>query len=117
MNIKNHVQLVGHVGSAPEVKELANGGKLARFAVALNESYTNRKGEKVVSTQWHNVIAWGNVATLAQRILQKGSHVTVDGKLVNRTYTDKEGIKRNLTEIVANEFLLLGSAAKFEMVK
>jgi single-strand DNA-binding protein len=112
MNIKNHVQLIGHLGAAPEMKTLDNGGKLARFSVALNETYTNKKGEKVVNTQWHNIVAWGGLATIAERILQKGTHVTVDGKLVSRSYTDKEGVKRNTTEIVANELLVLNHAEK-----
>lgn len=107
MNIKNHVQLIGHLGAAPEVKILENGGKLARFAVAINETYTNKKGEKIVNTQWHNVLAWGNLAAIAEKILHKGTQVTIDGKLSNRTYTDKQGNKRSVTEIIANELFVI----------
>ncbi len=106
MNIKNHVQLVGRLGSAPEVKILDNGNKLARFAIAINEVYTNKQGEKISNTQWHNIITWGSLANIAERLLQKGTEVTIDGRLLNRTYTDKAGIKRTNTEIIANELFV-----------
>ncbi|MBA3681588.1 MAG: single-stranded DNA-binding protein [Bacteroidetes bacterium] len=106
MNIKNHVQLVGRLSANPEVKILDNGSKLARFAVAINESYTNKKGEKVTNTQWHTITAWGSLANVAERILYKGTQVTIDGKLVNRTFIAKDGSKRTSTEIVANELFV-----------
>jgi single-strand DNA-binding protein len=106
MNIKNHVQLVGRLGSNPEVKVLDNGSKLARFSIAVTETYTTKKGEKVTDVQWHSIVAWGTLATIAERILHKGTQVTVDGKLFNRSYTSKEGVKRNSTEIVANELFV-----------
>lgn len=106
MNIKNHVQLVGRLGANPEVKILDNGSKLARFAIAVTETYTTKKGEKVSDVQWHSIVAWGNLAGIAEKILQKGTQVTVDGKLFNRSYTNKEGVKRTTTEIVANELLV-----------
>lgn len=106
MNIKNHVQLVGRLSANPEIKILDNGSKLARFAVAINESYTNKKGEKVTNTQWHTITAWGSLANIAERILYKGTQVTVDGKLVNRTFIAKDGSKRTSTEIVANELFV-----------
>ena len=107
MNIKNHVQLVGHLGANPEIKILENGTKLAKFAVAINETYNNKKGEKITNTQWHNIVAWGSLANIAERILCKGTHVTIDGKLVSRNYSDKQGIKRTATEIIANELMVL----------
>ncbi len=107
MNIKNNVQLVGRLGSEPQVKTLDNGGKMARFAIAINETYTTKNGEKVSDTQWHNIVAWGGLATIAESILKKGTQVTIDGKLFNRTYTDKQGVKRTSTEIVANELLVM----------
>lgn len=112
MNIKNHVQLIGHLGANPEVKILDNGNKLVRFAVAINESYTNKKGEKITSTQWHNIVAWGNLANVAERLLFKGSQVTIDGKLSNRAFTDKQGNKRVTTEIVANELFVINNVNK-----
>lgn len=105
-NIKNHVQLVGRLGANPEVKVLDNGKKLARFQLAVNQSYTKKDGEKVNNVQWHSVIAWGHLAGIAERILQKGTQVTIDGKLLNRLFTNKEGVKKNSTEIVANELFV-----------
>ena len=105
--IKNRVQLVGNLGATPEVKELENGNKMARFAVATSDSYTNKKGEKINETHWHNIVVWGKLAGIAQEFLKKGSQVAIDGKLTTRIYNDKEGIKKYFTEIIANEFLLL----------
>jgi single-strand DNA-binding protein len=107
MNIKNRVQLIGNLGGAPEIKEFDGGNKLARFSIATSEFFTNKKGEKVTETQWHNVVAWGKLAENVQKLLQKGSQVAIDGKLVSRNYTDKEGTKRYITEVVANEFMLI----------
>ena len=106
MNMKNHVQLIGRLGANPEVKILENGTKLARFTLAVTETYTTKKGEKVNDVQWHSVVAWGNLASIAERLLHKGTQVTIDGKLFNRSFTNKEGLKRNITEIVANELFV-----------
>ena len=106
MNIKNHVQLVGRLGANPEVKTLENGNKLARFTIAVTETYKTKNGEKVTDVQWHSIVAWGSLANIAERMLQKGTQVTVDGKLFNRSYTNKEGLKRSSTEIVANELFI-----------
>jgi single-strand DNA-binding protein len=106
MNIKNHVQLIGRLGANPEVKILDNGTKLARFAVAVTETYTTKKGEKVNDVQWHSIVAWGNLANIAERLLFKGTQVTIDGKLFNRSYVGKDGQKRQVTEIVANELFV-----------
>lgn len=112
MNIRNNVQVIGRLGANPEVKVMDNGSKLARFAVAINETYTNKKGDKVTNTQWHNVIAWGNLAGIAESILQKGTQVTIDGKLISRTYTDKQGVKRTSVEIMANELFVISQVNK-----
>lgn len=106
MKIKNHVQLVGRLGANPEVKVLENGNKFARFNIAVTQTYKTKKGEKVTDVQWHSIVAWGNLAGIAEKILQKGVQVNVDGKLFNRSYTNKEGVKRNSTEIVANELFV-----------
>lgn len=106
MNIKNHVQLVGRLGANPEVRILDNGNKLARFTIAVTETYKTKNGEKVTDVQWHSIVAWGSLANIAERMLQKGTQVTVDGKLFNRSYTNKEGVKRSSTEIVANELFI-----------
>ena len=108
-NLKNRVQLFGNLGNAPEVKTTENGKKLCRFSIATNESYRNAEGEKVTETTWHQLIAWGAIAEIAEKYLSKGSEVAIEGKLINRNYTDKEGTKRFVTEIQVNELLLLGS--------
>ncbi|MCA0381080.1 MAG: single-stranded DNA-binding protein [Bacteroidetes bacterium] len=105
--MKNRVQLIGHLGKDPEVKAIDNGNKMARFTIATNETYQNNKGEKVTDTQWHNVVAWGKTAELVEKLLQKGHEVALEGKLENRSYTDKDGQKRYITEVVTSEFLLL----------
>ena len=106
-NLKNKVQLIGHLGMNPEVRTTESGKKLARLSIATNESYKNAKGERISTTQWHNIVAWGKVADIAEQFLQKGAEVLVDGKLVYREYTDKLGTRRNITEVLANDFLML----------
>jgi len=107
--LRNSVRLVGNLGMDPEVKSFDNNKKLARVSIATNESYKNDKGEKVTETQWHNLILWGVQAKLAGDFLKKGDEVAIEGKLANRNYTDKDGIKRYSCEIVVNEFLKLSS--------
>ncbi len=107
--LRNKVQLIGNLGNAPDVRTTENGKKLAQFNVATSESYRNAKGEKVTETQWHRVVAWGKVAEIAEKYLDKGKEVALEGKLVNRSYTDKEGNKKYITEIQVSELLLLGA--------
>ena len=107
-NLRNKVQLIGHLGMNPEIKNLDAGKKLAKFSIATNESYQNAKGEKIQDTQWHNVIAWGKTAEIIEKYLKKGNEVAIEGKLINRSYDDKDGNKRYITEVVVNELLMLG---------
>ena len=107
--LKNKVQLIGNLGNAPEVKTFETGRKMARFSVATHESYRNAKGEKVTETQWHSLVAWGKVAEIVEKYLTKGKEVAIEGKLINRSYNDKEGIKKYITEIQVNEVLMLGA--------
>ena len=109
--LKNKVQLIGHVGNKPQVRNLEGDKRIVRFSVATNESYRNQKGEKITETQWHNLIAWGKVAEIAEKYIAKGSEVAIEGKLVNRSYTDKEGVKKYVTEVQVAEVLLLGEKA------
>lgn len=110
-NLRNKVQLIGNLGNDPEVRETENKKKMVKFSIATNESYRNAAGEKVTETQWHNIIAWGKVAEIAEKFLVKGSEVALEGKLMNHTYVDKQGIKRYYTQIQANELLMVGSKA------
>ena len=104
--MKNRVQLIGHVGQEPEIKNLES-GRVANFTIATNENYTNAKGEKVEQTEWHKVSAWGKTVVIIEKLLTKGSHVAIEGKLTHRSYDDKDGNKRYITEVVANELVLL----------
>ena len=106
--MRNKVTLIGNLGQDPEVKELNGGNKLAKFSLATNETYRNKAGEKVTDTQWHNLTAWGKTADIVEKYLKKGSEVAVEGKIVNRSYNDKEGNKRYITEIEVRDLLLLG---------
>ena len=106
--MKNSVQLVGNVGQDPEIKNLEGGKKVANFSIATNESYKNEKGEKVDQTEWHRVSAWGKTAEIIEKYVSKGKEIAIEGKLTHRSYDDKDGVKRYITEVLANEVLLLG---------
>ena len=101
--LKNKVQLIGNLGNKPEIRTTESGKKMARFSLATDETYRSAKGEKITETQWHNVIAWGKVVEIAEQYLTKGSEIALEGKLVNRNYTDKDGNKRYVTEVQVNE--------------
>lgn len=105
--IRNSVKLIGRLGQAPEVKEI-NGNKMAKFSIATNEYTILKSGEKREETNWHNIVIWGKQAENAEKVLEKGKEVMIDGKLVNRSWVDNAGIKRYSYEIVANNFLLVG---------
>jgi single-strand DNA-binding protein len=107
--LRNKVTLIGNLGMDPEVKETEGGHKLAKVSIATSESYKNAKGEKVTETMWHNLIAWGKTAEFMSKYLQKGSEVVVEGKLINRNYTDKTGVKKYVTEVQVNDLLMVGS--------
>jgi single-strand DNA-binding protein len=107
-NLKNSVRLIGFLGAAPEVKEFDKSKKMTKVNLATNDSYKNQKGEKVEETQWHQLIMWGSQAEFASQYLNKGSEVAIEGKLVTRTYDDKDGVKRYITEVVVNEIAILG---------
>ncbi len=108
-NLRNSVQLIGRLGKTPEVKQLESGRFVANVSIATNDIYKNSKGEKVIETQWHNLVAWGKNAENFQKILAKGDEVAIQGKLTHRSYEDKEGITRYVTEIVVNEFVKLSN--------
>ena len=107
--IKNHVQLIGNVGQEPTVTNLESGKKVARFSLATNEYYKDGKGEKQTDTNWHTIVAWGKTAEIVEKYVEKGKEVGIMGKLKTRTYTTDDGNQRYVTEVVADEVLLLGS--------
>lgn len=103
--LRNSVRLIGRVGNNPETKTFDNGTKVA-LSLATSEYYYNDKKEKVETTQWHNLVAWGKTAEIIQKYVEKGKEIAVEGKLSYRTYEDKEGVKRSITEIIVSEVVL-----------
>lgn len=103
MSVINKVQLLGHLGKEPIVKTLST-GKMARFSLATDESYLNREGNRVENIQWHNLVAWGEVAEQVEQSLKKGSRIQLYGKIANRSFETKEGVKKYSTEIVVTGF-------------
>lgn len=106
-NLRNRVRLIGNTGADPEILTLESGKKLAKFTLATNETYTDSKGEKVTDTQWHNLVIWGKLAEIAEKYVNKGKELAVEGKLTHRSYEDKNGEKRYMTEVVVEDLLLL----------
>ena len=109
----NKVILVGHLGKDPEVRYLEGGVSVTSFPLATSESF-NKDGRKVEQTEWHNIVMWRGLADVAAKFLQKGKLVYIEGKLRTRSFEDKEGIKKYTTEIVAENFTLLGRKSDFE---
>ena len=105
--LRNKVQLIGRLGKDAETITFDDGKVKARFSLATNEHFRNKEGEKVERTQWHDVVAWGGLAELAGQHLRKGLEIAVEGRLTYRTYEDGEGQTRSITEVVANEMLML----------
>ena len=105
--LRNSVQLIGRLGMDPEVKTFENDKIKVRFSLATSDYYKNKEGERVEETQWHNVVAWGKTAKIAENYLNKGKEIALSGKLTSRSYDDKDGNKKYITEVVANEILML----------
>lgn len=105
-NLRNSVQLIGHIGKTPEITNLEKGKKLARFTIATNEGYTTNDGNKVTNTTWHNIVAWDVKADFVEKNLLKGNEVIVQGRISNRTYTDKSGQTRYISEIILSEVMM-----------
>ncbi len=108
----NSIRLIGNLGADPDFLELDGGRKLSKMSIATQDKYKNKEGEFVEQTEWHKVIAWGRLADVAQKFLSKGKQVAIEGKLMHRSYEDKEGNKRYFTEILASSILMLGKKAE-----
>jgi single-strand DNA-binding protein len=102
--IINKVILTGHLGKDPTLDTVGTSMKVSKFSIATNNDYKNAKGERVKDTQWHNIVMWGKVANEAYEKLKKGAKITVEGKIQYRMFTDKEGVKKQYTDIVAFSF-------------
>jgi single-strand DNA-binding protein len=107
--LRNSVRLIGNVGQTPEIKNLENGRKVAKFSIATNEIYYNKDGEKITQTYWHNLVAWGKNAEIIENYVDKGKEIAIEGKLTNHSYETQNGDKRYVTEVLINEILLLGN--------
>ena len=107
--LRNQVQLIGNLGNDPEIFQFENGKKKATISLATNETYINADKEKVTNTQWHKVVFFGKTAETVEKYLKKGKEIAIGGKLTYREYSDKEDNKRFITEVVANELVMLGS--------
>ncbi len=103
----NKVILVGNVGQDPEVKHLDNNVGLARFSLATSETYVAKNGEKVTTTEWHNIVLWRGLADLAEKYIRKGKQIYVEGRIRTRSWDDKDGNKRYTTEIYGDVVRLL----------
>ncbi|WP_018676483.1 single-stranded DNA-binding protein [Riemerella columbina] len=104
--MRNRVSLIGHVGNAPEVKKI-NNTNFAQFSLATKDTYTNAQGEKVEDTEWHKIVAWGKLAEIIEKYVTKGKQIAIEGKITYRHYDDANGNKRYVTEILAQNLLLL----------
>jgi single-strand DNA-binding protein len=106
-SLKNRVTLIGNLGQDPELKTIEGGRKVAHFTLATNDGFKNADGQKVSETTWHNIVAWNGLAETASNFLKKGREVAVEGRIVYRSYEDKKGVTKNITEIVLNDLVLL----------
>lgn len=109
--LRNSVRLLGHLGEDPKVRKLDSGKTVANFTIATNEIYRDHNGEKQSETTWHRLVAWGKQAEIAEKYLKKGSEISIEGKLTNRSYEDKNGGKQYITEVVVNQMLMLDKAS------
>ena len=105
----NKAILIGNLGRDPELKYTPSGRAVCTFTLATSERWTNQDGERQESTTWHNIVAWGKPAEIMNEYLAKGRQVYIEGRIVNRSYDDKEGNKRYISEVVVNQFQFLGS--------
>ena len=105
----NKVILIGNLGKDPEVRHLESGRAVANFPIATSESYKNREGDRVTHTEWHNIVLWTPLAEIAEKYLNKGKQVYIEGRLTTRSYEDKDGNKKYMTEVVGQNLTMLGS--------
>ncbi len=112
----NKVILIGNLGRDPEIRHLENGTAKTTFTLATSESYKNRDGERITQTEWHNVVLWRGIAEVAQKYLKKGHQVYIEGKITHRSYIDKEGNQKYITEVVGRNMTMLTNRSDSEQV-
>jgi single-strand DNA-binding protein len=108
----NKVILIGNVGNDPEIRHLEGGTPVANFRLATSETYTNRNGERITQTEWHNVVVWRGLAEVVEKYVKKGAQLFIEGKIRTRAWDDKDGNKRYTTEIVADTLQMLGKKSE-----
>jgi single-strand DNA-binding protein len=106
----NKVILVGNLGSDPEVRATPSGQRVANFRLATSRNWTGQDGQRQEKTEWHSIVAWGKQADIAERYLQKGKQIYLEGRLETRSWQDKEGQTRYKTEVICENFQMLGRA-------
>ena len=106
-SLRNRVNLIGQLGQDPETKDLSNGKKVTHFTIATNDEFKNSEGQKIKQTTWHNIVAWNGLGDLSGKYLKKGSQVAVEGRIVYRSYEDKNGVTRYVTEVVIHDLLFI----------
>jgi single-strand DNA-binding protein len=107
----NKVILIGNVGKDPEVRHLDSGVAVANFPLATSESYNSKSGERVTTTEWHNIVLWRGLAEVAEKYVTKGRQLYIEGRIRTRSYDDKDGNKRYVTEIYGDQMTMLGNRA------
>jgi len=110
----NKVILIGHLGKDPEAFTFENGTNKVSFSMATTESFKNKEGEKIQQTEWHNIVLWRGLADVAEKYLNKGSQIYLEGKIKTRSWDDKDGVKRYTTEIYGDYMTMLGSKGSQE---
>ncbi len=108
----NKVIVIGNLGQDPQINSTKSGKLVANFSLATSEKYRDSNGDKQVKTEWHRIVAWGKLAEIVEKFLEKGSKICVEGKLATRSWEDESGGKRYITEIIATNIEMLGAAVK-----
>jgi single-strand DNA-binding protein len=108
----NKILLIGHLGKDPEIRYTPDGAAVASFSIATSENFTDKSGTRQERTEWHSVKAFGKLADICKQYLAKGRQVYVEGRIRTNEYTDREGIKRRFTEVIANQMIMLGSRSQ-----
>jgi single-strand DNA-binding protein len=105
-SLRNKVQLIGRLGQDPEIITFEDGGKMAKFSLATDESYKDKNGQKVERTFWHSIVVKNGLVNVVENYVTKGQEIAIEGRLTNRSWDDKDGNKRYSTEVVVNELLM-----------
>jgi single-strand DNA-binding protein len=106
-SLKNKVQLIGRLGQDPEIITFKDGGKIARFNLAIDDSYKDKQGNKIERTYWHPIVVKNGLANIVEKYITKGKEIAIEGKLINRSWDDNEGKKHYIAEVIATELYML----------